>query len=212
MQSIQHPERLTIQLFVETILNEIPSVLLREHLIENLPQWALLQWASIAAIIMRPKAQATLFAKMLSYAETDYEEVLLQAAIQDISNDGYVAQLSQSVFDEVHTGNKPPFFPFLERCYLPILLKKGDLAKTRRGSKTEAYLVWSTPENLPACSDLTDECYYCYTLSCGVPEDLEFIHAHVHICVADACSEDELSEAQMAALKGIRLKLTEERT
>ena len=126
-----------------------------------------------------------MFTKMLPLAETSYEKALLQAAIQDISNDGYVGQLSQRIYDAEHQGSDSPAFPFLERCFLPILLKKGDLAKTRRGSKTEAFLVWSTPENLPECSDLTDECYYCYSLNCNVPEDLFLIHEHIHICFAD---------------------------
>ena len=160
-------------------------------------------------MFMRPKAQAKLFAKMLPYAKTDYEEVLLQAAIQDISDAGYVDKLAQSVYDAAHPGSALPAFPFLERCFLPILLKKGDLAKTRRGSKTEAFLVWSTPENLPECSDLTDECYYCYSLDRGVPGDLLAIHDHVHICIADACSESELSEPQKAALSAIRQQLVE---
>lgn len=192
---------------IETILNEIPSNLLREHLKENSPQWSLPQWASVATIIMRPKTQAMLFAEMLPYVETDYEKALLQAAIQDIINDGYVGQLSQRIYDAEHQGSDSPAFPFLERCFLPILLKKGDLTKTRRGSKTEAFLVWSTPENLPECSDLTDECYYCYSLNCGIPGDVITIHDHVHICIADACSESELSEAQKTALSAIRQKL-----
>lgn len=160
-------------------------------------------------MFMRPKAQAKLFAEMLPYIETDYEKALLQAAIQDILNDGYVGQLSQRIYDAEHQGSDSPAFPFLERCFLPILLKKGDLAKTRRGSKTEAFLVWSTPENLPECSDLTDECYYCYSLDRGVPGDLLAIHDHVHICIADACSESELSEPQKAALSAIRQQLVE---
>ena len=195
--------------YIGSIVNKIPSVLLRKHLTENQPQWTLLQWASVAAIFMRPKAQATMFTKMLPLAETSYEKALLQAAIQDISNDGYVGQLSQNIYDAEHQGSDSPAFPFLERCFLPILLKKGDLAKTRRGSKTEAFLVRSTPENLPECSDLTDECYYCYSLNCNVPEDLFLIHEHIHICFADACSESELSDSQKAALSAIRQQLVE---
>ena len=193
--------------FIDTILNQIPSALLREHLKENQPQWTLLQWASVASMVMRLKMLAKLFTRMLPYAETDYEKSLLQAAIQDISNVGHVDKHAESVFDAAHPGDKPPFFPFLERCSLPILLKKGDLVKIHRGSKTDAFLVCSTPEILPARSDLTDECYYCYSLDCGVPDDLFYIHEHVHICVADACSESELSEEQRVVLSAIRQKL-----
>ena len=189
------------------LLSRIPSVLLREHLKENLPQWTLLQWASVASMVMLPQMLAKLFARMLPYAETDYEKSLLQAAIQDISDVGHVGKHAESVFDAAHPGDKPPFFPFLERCSLPILLKKGDLVKTHQGSKTDAFLIWSTPEILPACSDLTDECYYCYSLDCGVPDDLFYIHEHVHICVADSCSESELSVEQKVVLSAIRQKL-----
>ena len=193
--------------YIDTILNQIPSILLRDHLKENQPQWTLPQWASVASMVMRPKMLAKLFTRMLPYAETYYEKSLLQAAIQDISNVGHVGKHAESVFDAAHPGDKPPFFPFLERCSLPILLKKGDLVKTHRGSKTDAVLIWSTPEILPACSDLTDECYYCYSLDCGVPDDLFYIHEHIHICVADACSESELSEEQRVVLSAIRQKL-----
>ena len=193
--------------YIDTILNQIPSSLLRDHLKENRPQWTLLQWASVAGIVMRPKMLTKLFARMLPYAETDYEKSLLQAAIQDISDVGHVGKHAESVFDAAHPGDKPPFFPFLERCSLPILLKKGDLVKTHRGSKTDAFLIWSTPDSLPACSDLSDECYYCYSLDCGIPDDLFYIHEHVHICVADACSERELSEEQRFVLSAIRQKL-----
>ena len=193
--------------YIDTILNQIPSALLRDHLKENLPQWTLLQWASVASMVMRPQMLAKLFARMLPYAETDYEKSLLQAAIQDISDVGHVGKHAESVFDAAHLGDKPPFFPFLERCSLPILLKKGDLVKSHRGSKTDAFLIWSTPDSLPACSDLSDECYYCYSLDCGIPDDLFYIHKHVHICVADACSESELSEEQRVVLSAIRHKL-----
>ena len=193
--------------YIDTILSQIHSALLRDHLKENLPQWTLLQWASVASMVMRLKMLAKLFTRMLPYAETDYEKSLLQAAIQDISNVGHVDKHAESVFDAAHPGDKPPFFPFLERCSLPILLKKGDLVKIHRGSKTDAFLVCSTPEILPARSDLTDECYYCYSLDCGVPDDLFYIHEHVHICVADACSESELSEEQRVVLSAIRQKL-----
>ena len=193
--------------YIDTILSQIHSALLRDHLKENLPQWTLLQWASVASMVMRLKMLAKLFTRMLPYAETDYEKSLLQAAIQDISNVGHVDKHAESVFDAAHPGDKPPFFPFLERCSLPILLKKGDLVKIHRGSKTDAFLVCSTPEILPARSDLTDECYYCYSLDCGVPDDLFYIHEHVHICVADSCSESELSEEQRVVLSAIRQKL-----
>ena len=193
--------------YIDTILSQIHSALLRDHLKENLPQWTLLQWASVASMVMRLKMLAKLFTRMLPYAETDYEKSLLQAAIQDISNVGHVDKHAESVFDAAHPGDKPPFFPFLERCSLPILLKKGDLVKIHRGSKTDAFLVCSTPEILPARSDLTDECYYCYSLDCGVPDDLFYIHEHVHICVADSCPESELSEEQRVVLSAIRQKL-----
>lgn len=193
--------------YIDKILNQIPSALLRDHLKENQPQWTLQQWASVASMVMRPKMLAKLFARMLPYAETDYEKSLLQAAIQDISDVGHVGKHAESVFDAAHPGDKPPFFSFLEQCSLPILLKKGDLVKIHRGSKTDAFLICSTPDSLPACSDLTDECYYCYSLDCGVPDDLFYIHEHVHICVADACSESELSGEQKDALSHIRQML-----
>ena len=193
--------------YIDTILSQIHSALLREHLKENQPQWTLLQWASVASMVMRPKMLAKLFTRMLPYAETYYEKSLLQAAIHDISDIGHVGKHAESVFDAAHPGDKPPFFPFLEQCSLPILLKKGDLVKIHRGSKTDAFLICSTPDSLPACSDLTDECYYCYSLDCGVPDDLFYIHEHVHICVADACSESELSEEQRVVLSAIRQKL-----
>ena len=108
--------------YIDTILNQIPSALLREHLKENLPQWTLLQWASVASMVMLPQMLAKLFARMLPYAETDYEKTLLQAAIHDISNVGHVGKHAESVFDAAHPEDKPPFFPFLERCSLPIFI------------------------------------------------------------------------------------------
>ena len=84
--------------YIDTILSQIHSALLRDHLKENLPQWTLLQWASVASMVMRLKMLAKLFTRMLPYAETDYEKSLLQAAIQDISNVGHVDKHAESVF------------------------------------------------------------------------------------------------------------------
>ena len=193
--------------YIKAILRRIPSKLMREHLKQNLPELSLLQWASIGSMVMRPQTQAKLFREMLPFASTDYERELLGNGAQDIERVGYVDALAQTAYDKQHDPETVPFFPFLERCHLPILLKVGDLTRVRRGRKTTAYLISDTPDNLPDFSDLTDESYLCYSLDECVPEDLFEIHDHIHVCYADACSEVELSPEQMRALCLIKQKL-----
>lgn len=198
--------------YVNRILQMIPSKLLREHLKKYPPELTLLQWASIGGIVMRLNTLAKIYREMLPFAETDYERELLDSAEQDIDRVGFVDAQAQAVYDKQHDPNVVPYYPFLERCNLPILLKKGDIAMVRRGARKDAYLVWETPERLPACSDLTDESYYCYRLDGGEQEDLFTLHEHVHVCFADACAEDELSESQMIALRFLQRKLNSEQS
>lgn len=193
--------------YIKTILRRIPSKLLRESLKANLPDLSLLQWASIGGLVMRPKTQAKLYREMLPFAQTEYERELLDCAVQDIDQLGFVDIKAQTAYIKQNGPDAFPYFPFLERCQLPILLKKGDLAKTRRGSKKYAFLICDTPENLPEWSDLSDESYYCYSLDSGTPEDLFVIHDHIHVCFADACMENDLNDAQKDALKYILQKL-----
>ncbi len=196
--------------YVDSIIAEIPSGLLREHLQKKPIKLSLLQWASVASMVIRQQGDlGKLFEEMLSSAKTDYQKALLRAAMHDIIYVGYVDGCAQRVYEAKHPEEEAPLFPFLERCYLPILLKKGDLTKAHLGNQINVFLVWDTPEDLSYRSDLTDECYYCYSLNCDVPEDLFLIHEHIHICFADACSEDELSDSQKAALITIRQKLME---
>lgn len=198
--------------YVKRILQRIPSKLLREHLKNNPPELTLLQWASIGGIVMRPNTQAKLYREMLPFAETDYERELLDSAVQDIDRVGCVDAQARAVYEKQHDPNVVPYDPFLERCNLPILLKKGNIAIVRRGAGKDAYLVWETPERIPACSDLTDESYYCYRLDGGAQENLFALHEHVHVCFADACAEDELSETQITALRFLQRKLNSEQS
>lgn len=191
----------------ETILRYIPSKLLRDVLRQEPPDLTPEQWATVAAMIFRPRTLAKRLAELASLAETEYERDLLAAAVRDLETVGYVDAQTQVVYRTAHDENTVPYFPFLERCFLPVLLQPGDLAKCRRGRRWRVYLVGQTPENLPAASDFSDESYLVYDLDCADPSDLFAAHEHLHVCFADACGEDELTAAQRETLRVVRNEL-----
>ena len=189
---------------VRRILRYIPSKILRYELRRDPPELTTLQWASVAAMIFRPRTLAGHFAVLEALAETAFERELLAAAVRDIGAVGYVDAQAQAVYRTAHDEDTVPYFPFLERCRLPVLLRAGDPAKCRRGRRWEYFLVGRTPEDLPAASDFSDESYLVYDLDCADPSDLFAAHEHLHVCFADACGEEELTAAQRETLRRLR--------
>lgn len=186
---------------IKEIIDCIPSKTMREYLHAHPMTLSVLQLATIVSEYAPKEQKAALFEDLLRTTTLETECLLLKAGIKDIKKYGYPHKQSDKVYDSyfVHAG-KPPFYPFLEVCKLPVLFQKGDII--REGS--EYFYVANTPTIIDNC-DFTDECYLCYSLTNEIKSeyDLFSAHYHIHVCVAESASFDELSEEQKRVKESI---------
>lgn len=191
----------------ERICDRIPSKLMRKELAKSGERLSVMQWASIAHMIFEGDDLANAFADLAASTSDEYEVRLLSAAIEDILEFGYTDHRALEVYRTRHPDGEFPLYPFLERCNLPILLKKGDLLRARAKKRFVYALVVDTPANLPEGSDFTDESYLCYDLGYSDPADLFAAHTHVHVCFAERIDEFALRDRCKENLKIIRQEL-----
>ena len=165
---------------------------LKQYLINNPLELSVIQWATIASENMDQSKLSEVFQELSKITHDTYEQKLLLAAVSDLQKDGCDGDQAQEVFDERRKYNLPPYFPFLEVCYLPLLFQRGDVIVDKRTG--DIACVESAPL-LNAYSDFTDECYYCHSLECGITEQVlkdGNAHLHIHVCDADYCDINTL--------------------
>ena len=120
-----------------------------------------------------------LFKRLFNESSED-EKSLFNSAIDDIQTTGGLGDATQTVYDTRYPHEGAPFFPFLERCHLPVLFSPHDIIRY----KGILYDVAAVPYINKNC-DFSDECYLCYPLSGGE-------HQHIHVCEAERASNKEV--------------------
>lgn len=177
-------------LYKETI-NCIPSATLRERLMKEPQELTLMQKATIIEYCADNKTKISLFRRLAEGTQSQDERDLLNSAIADIEKYGYVDTNTQEIYEKKFPHEGAPFFPFLERCFLPQLFKSDDFVKY----KGRFFQVQTEPF-FRLYTDFSDECYLCF------PVDSQG-HAHIHICEAERLSDSELEEAKDLLIKKV---------
>ncbi|MBQ7504689.1 MAG: hypothetical protein IJT79_05160 [Ruminococcus sp.] len=164
----------------EQVIDCIPSADLRAHLKSNPIELSVLQKATIISYFSDIEQITALFEQLAKHTSSLAEKELLLSAISEIKTVGYIDKKTQAVFESKYPHDMPPFFPFLERCYLPVLFSGNDIIRCRG----EVYKVASVPLINDKC-DFSDECYLCYPLNNNE-------HHHIHIGEAERASNGEV--------------------
>lgn len=185
---------------IKEIIRCIPSETMRAYLIEHPMELSALQQATIVSEYASKKQKLDFFERLLEVTDIDREHLLLETAIKDIKKYGYPNKRTNKIYDKYFLQEGAPSFPFLEICNLPVLFEKGDIICDRG----EVFCVTAVPK-LNSNSDFTDECYLCYSLTnkIEVEDGLFSAHAHIHVCLAEVISFEELSEEQKMVKESI---------
>ena len=170
-------------LYKETI-DCIPSASLRERLMKEPQELSIMQKATIIEYFADNKTTISLFHQLTKGTQSQDEKALLISAVADIEKHGYVDADTQEIYEKKFPHTGAPFFPFLERCFLPQLFKSDDFVKY----KGRFYQVQTEPF-FSMYTDFSDECYLCF------PVDSKG-HAHIHVGEAECLSEEELKTAR----------------
>ena len=157
----------------EQVIDCIPSADLRAHLKSNPIELSILQKATIIQNFADNKQTITLFSKLAGHTSSLKEMELLLTAISEIKSIGYPDKATQDVYDRKYPHDAPPYYPFLERCYLPVLFSEHDTICC----DGKLYEIAAVPAINNNC-DFSDECYLCYPLGGGE-------HQHIHVCKAE---------------------------
>lgn len=179
---------------IKEIIDCIPSETMRAYLSEHPMELSVLQQATIVSEYASKSQKLALFEKLIKITDIDTEKLLLENAIKDTKKYGYPSKRTDKVYDKYFSrAEKLPSFPFLEICNLPVLFEVGDVICER-----ETYYYVASAPKLNNSSDFTDECYLCYSLANEIKngDDLFYAHNHIHVCVAEAVSFENLSEEQ----------------
>ena len=120
-----------------------------------------------------------LFKELVKMSSED-EQLLINTAVNDIQTNGAIGKDTQTVYEMQYSHEGAPFFPFLERCHLPVLFSNHDIIR----HEGILYDVAAVPHINNNC-DFSDECYLCYPLNGGE-------HNHIHVCEAERASNDEI--------------------
>ena len=125
----------------EQVIDCIPSADLRAHLNATPIELSVLQKATIISYFSDNETITALFEKLAEHTSSLDEKELLLSAVSEIKTVGYIDKKTQAVFESKYPHDMPPFFPFLERCYLPVLFGEHDIIRCRG----EVYKVVSVP-------------------------------------------------------------------
>ena len=196
------------------IIDCIPSKTLREYLVSNSFEMSALQQATIALEYADKEDYVSLLEELIAGTNNEDEILLMSSAVEDLKNCneyiGYISEETQRIYDEKFPHDDFPLYPFLEVCGLPVLFKKGDIVRAKYDSYDNFYYVGALPLLIANYCDFSDECYLCYDLSYPVrnEDDLLLAHAHIHICVAEQASRNDLTRKQRSIYKKIKALLS----
>ena len=188
----------------QKIIASIPSAIMRDYLSEHMPQWTIMQAATIICESGKKRRhKADILSELSTMTDNEYEQALLRTAVNDIIKKGYVDEATHKIYSSHRTSPNEPKYPFIEICNLPVLFHPGDVIYCKSGYA----FVESEPYLPDGRSDFSDECYLTILLSCKDPlnEDEHFIsHEHIPLLEADYASEKDLTDTQRNNLKLLR--------
>ena len=198
---------MTLQEMIAEVIPCIPSSALRGYFDKHFPEWTVMQTATIVQENCGQEEIILLFSKLATVAEEEADRILLLSATDEISQFGYVDEKTNRLYRSRFEGKAFPLYPFLEKCYLPVLFRIGDVISFRN---YYSEVTFACIEALPWLDDETDftgECYYCHDLSCMDPQAAYIdgsAHLHVSLCEADSAEEPQLTERQRTNLAVLR--------
>lgn len=185
----------------------IPSKTLGGYLSEHFPDWSVMQTATIIMEHFETKTALVLLEQLHIAAEEEADRKLLRSAMNDLREFGYIDKETNRIYRERFSGEVFPLFPFLEKCYLPVLFGVGDIISFQNYDHETTF---ACIEGLPQPRDEDDycgDCYYCHDLNCTDPAKAYYdgsAHLHVPLCEADAADERNLTPRQKANMDTYR--------
>lgn len=193
------------------IIDCIPSKTLREYLVSNPSEMSALQQATIALEYADEKDYVSLLEELIEGTNNEDEILLMSSAVNDFKHGNeYISEETQRIYDEKFPHDGFPLYPFLEVCGLPVLFKESDIVRAKYDSYDGFYYVGALPLLTANHCDFSDECYLCYNLSYPVrnEDDLGLAHEHIHICVAERASRNDLTIKQRNIYKKVKTLLS----
>lgn len=198
---------MTLNEIIAEVIPLIPSKTLGGYLSEHFPNWSVMQTATIIMEHFETKTSLALLEQLLIAAEEEPDRVLLRSAMKDLREFGYIDKETNRIYWERFSGEVFPRYPFLEKCYLPVLFRIGDVISFLNYYNQTTYACIEDLPDLGAEDDYTGDCYYCHDLDCPDPEKAYHdgsAHLHVPLCEADAVDERNLTPRQKANLDTYR--------
>lgn len=190
---------MTLNELIAEVIPQIPSKALAGYLSKNIPDWSVMQTATIIMEHCEKAASLALIEQLINVAEEEADRTLLRAALKDLQEFGYIDEETNRIYRERFSEEVFPRYPFLEKCYLPVLFRIGDVVSFLNYFKETTYACIEDLPDLRREDDYTGECYYCYDLNCSDPEKAYCdgsAHLHVPLGVADAVDERAISDRQ----------------
>ncbi|HQQ40333.1 MAG TPA: hypothetical protein PLR57_02400 [Clostridia bacterium] len=190
---------MTLKELIAEVVLKIPSKALAGYLSKNIPDWSIMQTATNIIEHCEKVASLALIEQLISVTEEETDRTLLRAALKDLQEFGYIDEETNRIYRERFSEEVFPRYPFLEKCYLPVLFRIGDVISFLNYFKETTYACIEDLPELGDDEDYTGECYYCHDLDCSDPEKVYCdgsAHLHVPLGVADAVDERAISDRQ----------------
>lgn len=190
---------MTLNELIAEVIPQIPSKALAGYLSKNIPDWSVMQTATIIMEHCEIEESLALIEQLISVTEDEADRTLLRSALNDLREFGYIDKETNRIYREQFSGEVFPRYPFLEKCYLPVLFRIGDVISFLNYFKETTYACIEDLPELGDDEDYTGECYYCHDLDCSDPEKVYCdgsAHLHVPLGVADAVDERAISDRQ----------------
>ncbi|MEN6419249.1 MAG: hypothetical protein ABFC73_10055, partial [Clostridiaceae bacterium] len=118
---------MTLNEIIAKVIPLIPSKTLGGYLSEHFPDWSVMQTATIIMEHCETKTSLALLEQLLLAAEDEADRKLLRSAMKDLREFGYIDRETNRIYRERFSGEVFPMFPFLEKCYLPVLFGVGEI-------------------------------------------------------------------------------------
>lgn len=198
---------MTLKELIAEVVLKIPSKTLGGYLSKNLPDWSVMQTATIIMEHCEKEESLALIEQLIEIAEDEADRTLLRSALKDLREFGYIDKETNRIYRERFSEEVFPRYPFSEKCYLPVLFCAGDIICFRNYFND---VTVACVEGLPQLRDEDDyvgECYYCHDLNCSDPEKAYYdgsAHLHVPLGVADSVDERNLTPRQRENLEVFR--------
>jgi hypothetical protein len=199
---------MTLNEIIAKVVPLIPSRALGSYLSEHFPDWSVMQTATIIIQHCEKETAPALIEQLIGVAKDEADRKLLRSALNDLREFGYIDKETNRIYRERFSGEVFPLFPFLEKCYLPVLFGIGDVISFQNYDHETKFACIEDLSDLSDEDDYTGECYYCHDLDCPDPVKAYYdgsAHLHVPSCKADAADEHNLTPRLKANLDMFRV-------